>query len=188
VARLGDGIVCLATGSGQARCAMSHPPDSTAHPRAEEDRVDSRTVVMVGVGALALFVLASLAAGAYLHHQNGQHPAAPLPPELGQTKIALVEQSLFFDGNVLRGDRDRAARRARLDGWGWVDQAHGVAHIPIAEAMALVSAGVRAVRAEPSLAPPYGAARGGVDAPSVPIAAPTEAPVHPAPPPKGARR
>ena len=168
---------------------MSHPPDSTAHPRAEEDRVDSRAVVMVGVGALTIFTLASIAAGAYLHHQNAQTPVAPLPPELGQSKIGMVEQNLFFDGNVLRGGRDRETRRARLDGWGWVNRPHGVAHIPIGEAMALVASGVRAVRSQPPLAPPYGAARGGVDAPSVPVAAPSAEPAaRPGPPAKGARR
>jgi hypothetical protein len=164
---------------------MSHPPDGTAHPRAQDDHVDSRAVVLVGVGALLLFLLASLAAGAYLHRRTAERPAAPLPPELGQSKIALVEQDLFFDGNLLRGDRDRAARRARLDAWGWVDRERGVAHIPIAEAMALVAAGVRAVPSESPLAPPYGAARGGVDAPSVPIA---PAPAQPAPPARGGRR
>jgi hypothetical protein len=168
---------------------MSHPPESTAHPRAEEDRVDSRTVALVGVGALVIFTLASLAASAYLRLRSGERPALPLPPEIGQSKIALVEQDLFFDGNVLRGDLDRAARRARLEGYGWVDQARGVAHIPIAEAMALVAGGARPPRAEPSLAPPYSAARGGVDAPSVPIAAPGEAPQPGlAPKAKGARK
>jgi len=150
---------------------MTHPPESTAHPRAEEDRVDSRTVVLVGVGALAIFAAASLVALGWLRAEGGRHPAPPLPPELGQSKIGLVEQRPFFDGQVLRGEADRTARRARLEGWGWVDRAHGVAHIPIGEAMALVAAGVRAERGASPEGPPYGAARGGVDAPSVPIAA-----------------
>jgi len=165
---------------------MSHPHDSTAHPRSEDDRVDSRAVLLVGLAALFTFTVAALVAMSYLRHEALTRPAPALPPELGQTKIGLVEQSLFFDGNVLRGDKDRAARLARLHGWGWVDRAAGVAHIPIEEAMALVAAGARAPRAEPPVAPPLGALRGGADAPSVPLAppysaAPEQAPARAAP-------
>jgi len=149
---------------------MSHPHEGTGHPRAEDDHVESRTVALVGVGALVAFTVASLAAMAYLRLEVARRPAATLPPELGQTKIGLVEQSLFSDGNPLRGDRDRAARLVRLHGWGWVDRPGGVAHIPIEEAMELVVQGARAPRADPPVAPPLGAAHGGVDAPSVPIA------------------
>lgn len=166
---------------------MSHQPDSTAHPRAEDDRVDSRTVVLVGVIALAIFTAAALAAMAYLRQESARRPAPPLPAEVGRTKIGLVEQSLLFDGNVLRGDRDRAARLARLHGYGWVDRARGVAHIPIEEAMALVAAGARVPRAAPPVAPPLGAAHGGVDAPSVPVAAPVGG-AGPRPPARGGSR
>jgi hypothetical protein len=155
---------------------MSHAPDSTAHPRAEDDHVNSRLVVLVGVGALLIFTAAALLAMAYLKHERGLRPAPVLPAELGQTKIGLVEQSLFFDGNVLRGDKDRADRRARLDGLGWVDRAAGVAHIPIADAMTLAAAGVRPAASTPPSAPPLGAAHGGVDAPSVPVAPPRPQP------------
>jgi hypothetical protein len=167
---------------------MSHPPDSTAHPRAEDDRVDSRLLVLVGVAALAIFTAASFAAMAYLRHERGLRPAAPLPAELGQSKIGLVEQSPLFEGTVRRGDRDRAARRARLAGLGWVDRGAGVAHIPIEEAMALVAAGVRPAPSTPRSAPPLGAAHGGVDAPSVPIAPPGPAAPPKAPPGQGGAR
>ena len=93
---------------------MSHPHDSTAHPRAEDDRVDSRAVVLVGAAALLTFTVAGLVAVGYLRQEARARPAPPIPPEIGQTKIGLVEQSLFADGTALRGDRDRAARLARL--------------------------------------------------------------------------
>lgn len=164
---------------------MSHQHDSSAHPRSEDDHVESRAVVLIGAGALAIFLVAGLSAMAYLRMESARRPAPPLPAELGQTKIALVEQSLFADGTPLRGERDRTARLARLNGWGWVDRAAGVAHIPIDEAMALVVQGARVARAEPPVAPPLGAAHGGVDAPSVPVAgpaapAPAKAPARPA--------
>jgi len=151
---------------------MSQAHDSTAHPRAEDDRVDARSVVLVGVTALTIFTVAALAAMAYLRHERGLRPALALPAELGQTKIGLVEQSLFSDGTVLRGERDRAARLARLGGLGWIDRPRGLAHIPIDDAMALVAAGARPQRSEPASSPALGAAHGGVDAPSVPIAPP----------------
>lgn len=162
---------------------MSQTHDSSAHPRTEDDRVDSRAVLLVGLAALVIFAAAGAAAGIYLQKTTAARPAAGLPPEIGQTKIALVEQSLFYDGNVLRADRDRAARQARLDGAGWVDQARGVAHIPIADAMALVAAGVRVPAANPPVAPPLSTLRGGADAPSVPVApAASKAPAAPAAP------
>ncbi len=160
---------------------MSQTHDSSAHPKTEDDRVDARAVLLVGAAALVIFAAAGAAAGLYLQKTTAARPAAGLPPEIGQTKIALVEQSLFYDGNVLRADRDRAARQARLDGAGWVDQARGVAHIPIADAMALVAAGARIPASNPPAAPPLSTLRGGADAPSVPVA-PAAAPAQPAAP------
>jgi len=163
---------------------MSQAHDRTAHPPTEDDRVDSRTVALVGVGALVIFALASIAAGTYLHRRVASDTPPPIPAEIGQTKIGLVEQRLF-DG-PLRGQGDRAARLERLRSYGWVDRAHGVAHIPIDVAMALVAAGVRAAPTDPPTAPPLSAMRGGVDAPSVPIAG--EPAAVPAPTPAGGAR
>ena len=150
---------------------MSHPDHSGAHPRAENDRVNSRAVLLVGFGALAIFILLSAASVAWIRHSNAVTPQATLPPEVGQSKIGLVEQQLF-DTN-LRGARDRAARQAHLDGYGWVDRQAGVLHIPIARAMELVVQGVRVPVGEAPRPPPIGAANGGVDAPgATPPAAP----------------
>ncbi len=164
---------------------MSHPHDSGAHPRAENDHVDSRSVLLVGFGALAIFVLAGAGAVAFLRQSNATTPQAVLPAEMGQDKIGLVEQRLF-DGN-LRGARDRASRLAHLEGYGWVDQAAGVVHIPVSRAMALVAEGVRVPAGQLPAGPPIGAANGGVDAPGA-----TPAPATAAPPPatrvKGGKR
>jgi hypothetical protein len=157
---------------------MSTETELTAHPPAENDHVDSRAVVLVGVGALVVFALAGLSAIGYLRHRVGEAPALPIPSEIGDTKIGLVEQQLFESG-PLRSDRARAAQLARLHGAGWVDRTAGLVHIPIELAMALVAQGVRAGPAAPGTTPALGAANGGVDAPSVPIAAPA------APPPAG---
>ena len=122
---------------------MSDRHPIPGHPPAQEDRVDTRAVALVGAASLAIFFLAGLAATTYLRLQRGEHPALPLPPELGETKIGLVEQRPF--GDRLRGERDRAARLAWLEGAGWIDPARGLVHLPIERAMALVAAGVRAL-------------------------------------------
>jgi hypothetical protein len=166
---------------------MSSEHDTSADPRAEDDHVDARSVILVGVGALLLFAVAGASAIAYLHHRAGQKPGPPLPEEIGSTKIALVEQQLFESG-PLRGDRARAAQRARLEGIGWVDRAAGVVHIPIDRAMALVVAGQRAPRGAAPSPPPLGAEHGGVDAPSVPIGPPTPAPAAAPAPGKGGKK
>jgi hypothetical protein len=154
---------------------MSQAHDSGAHPRAETDRINSRAVLVVGFGALAIFILAGAASIAYIRHSNAVTPQAALPPEVGQSKIGLVEQQLF--DTSLRGARDHAARRAHLDGYGWVDRQAGLLHIPIAEAMALVARGVRVPAGQAPPPPPIGAANGGADAPgAVPPASPGSAP------------
>jgi hypothetical protein len=167
---------------------MSHAHDASAHPKTEDDRVDSRTVLLVGVGALVVFVLAGLAASTYLSHVVAERPGPPLPAEIGQTKIGLVEQKLF--DQPLRGAADKAARVKRLGAYGWVDEGKQVAHLPIEVAMELVASGVRATPTVPPTAPPLSAIHGGVDAPSVPIAGePAPAVAKPAAPAaKGARK
>lgn len=153
---------------------MSHPHDSGAHPRAETDWINSSAVLAVGFGALAIFVVLSAVAVAWARHSNAVTPQAALPPEVGQTKIGLVEQQLF--GTNLRGARERAAQQARLDGYGWLDRQAGVLHIPVARAMELVAQGVRVPAGEAPLPPPLGAVNGGVDAVPTPgAAAPADA-------------
>jgi hypothetical protein len=156
---------------------MSHPHDSGAHPRSENDRINSRAVLLIGFGSLAVFALAAAAATGYLRHSNQVTPQAALPPEVGQSKIGLVEQQLF--GGTLRGARDTAARRAHLEAYGWVDRPAGRLHIPITRAMELVAQGVRVPAGEAPPPPPIGAANGGVDAPGAtppPAAGPVAAP------------
>jgi hypothetical protein len=149
---------------------MSHDHDTGAHPRAEDDRVASRPVLLTGVAALLIFLLAGAAVVLFLRHRQAVVPTAGLPDEVGQSKIGLVEQQLF--NGQLRGARDLAARQARLEGYGWVDAPQKVVHLPIARAMALVAEGVRVPAGEAPAPPPLGAAHGGVDAtPSVPPAA-----------------
>ncbi len=123
---------------------MTDPHRAQAHDhgaRSEEDRISTTTIVFVGVAALVLFFFAGLASSSYLQVRQGERGPLPIPPEVGQSKIGIVEQQMF-DLSV-RGERDRAARLERLGSYGWVDRAGGIARIPIARAMDLVEQGVR---------------------------------------------
>ncbi len=109
--------------------------------RSEEDRVATLKIVAVGVGALVVFLAASFVTLSYLRMKEGDRPLLPVPPEIGQSKIGLVEQQLFESAN--RGERDRAARKERLGSYGWVDRKAGIVRIPIDRAMELSAQGAR---------------------------------------------
>ncbi len=107
-----------------------------AHPPAEEDLVPSRRILAVGVAALVVFFLGSLAAGLgmqAMRRQLNPDGPPPLPPQTGTAKIGIVEQRLFEYANQGVAWRERQERRLRT--FGWVDKAKGTVHIPIDQAM-----------------------------------------------------
>ncbi len=125
------------------------------HPhlaRSEEDRIDTGKIIVVGVAALVVFFIGSVAAIGYLRLGQASYVGPPLPAEVGQNKIGMVEQQLFELS--VRGERDRAARLRRLGSYGWVDRQAGVVHLPIEEAMGLVVKGVRPMPVEQPPQPP----------------------------------
>lgn len=122
--------------------------------RSEEDQVNALKIVLVGVGALFIFFLGSWAAVAYLGARMEAHGPVNVPPEIGLSKIGLVEQQPF--AQAVRGERAKARQRERLDSYGWVDRQAGVVHIPIEEAMRLVASGVRPGPASDGVPPPGG--------------------------------
>ncbi len=125
--------------------ATSHGSGPSAHGpgvRSEEDRVPALRLVLVGLGALLVFVVGSWLTIGYLRARQAAYGPYAVPPEVGQSKIGLVEQQLF--DLAVRGQRSRDKQLERLGATGWVDRRAGVAHIPIDEAMRLVASGVRA--------------------------------------------
>ena len=122
------------------RAAEGHAPGH-GRVRSEEDHVPVAPVLAVGVGALVIFFVASWVTISFLRMKEGERPALPVPQELGQSKIALVEQQLFETST--RGRKDFEARRERLGSYGWVDRKAGVVHLPIERAMELSAQGVR---------------------------------------------
>jgi len=131
-----------------------HPGPGPEHGhdvRSEEDRISTGTVVAVGVAALVLFTAASIVTSVFLRMKQGEHPPLPIPAEVGQSKIGLVEQQLFE--LTTRGERQRAAQLERLRSYGWVDRQAGVVHLPIERAMDLVVQGIRPMPSSTGPAP-----------------------------------
>jgi hypothetical protein len=115
-----------------------------AHPPAEEDVVPSRRIVAVGVAALVVFFVGSLAAGLAMRNLRRElNPDGPpaWPAEAGKAKIGMVEQRLFEHAN--QGAAWRAQAQQRLGSIGWVDRQKGLAHIPIDRAMDRIVSGER---------------------------------------------
>jgi hypothetical protein len=145
----------------QAQETIAHAPHGHggAHPPAEEDRIHSKTIVFVGVAALVVFFVASLVAIAAMKKQQRDllpDGPAPLPAELGQSKIGVLEQRLFEYSNQAAVLRE--VQRRKLESAGWVDRAQGVARLPIGRAMELV---VQGERPAPTAPPARGTASGG---------------------------
>jgi hypothetical protein len=120
---------------------MTEPSAGHGRVRSEEDRIPTGSIIAVGVGALVIFFLGSFVTLSYLRMREGDRPPLPVPQELGQSKVGLVEQQLFDSTN--RGRKDLEARRERLGSYGWVDRSAGVVRLPIDRAMELTEKGVR---------------------------------------------
>jgi hypothetical protein len=116
-----------------------HPPGHES-----EDAIDFKKVIWVGVFSLLAFTGGTIWALAILHHETEKAHAATgvprLPAELGKAEIGIVDQVLF-EGDQ-RVTTWRAARAARLNGYGWVDRSKGIVHIPIERAMDEAASGM----------------------------------------------
>jgi hypothetical protein len=109
--------------------------------RSEEDRISTGRILLVGIASLILFFLGSLATVTFFNAVRAERPGPPIPPEIGSSKIAMLEQQLFDRSR--RGAIDRTAREERLRSYGWVDPRQGVVHIPVDRAMELIAEGAR---------------------------------------------
>jgi hypothetical protein len=132
----------------------SHDPDSL-HDEPGEDRIDFKKVIAVGVVSLIIFALASWWAASILHSERsalGPRVEWKAPSELGSAEIGIVDQVPFQgDGRL---NKWKAERAEWLNGYGWVDRARGVAHIPIDRAMDEIVAGAVPPAPAPETMPP----------------------------------
>jgi hypothetical protein len=98
------------------------------NPNVSYEREDWRLTIiaLAAIIALAYLVLTPLIL-------RGAYPDAVSDVSRKQTVIPPAPQLQTDPQDDLR--RFRAEEEARLDSYGWVDRAHGIAHIPIAAAM-----------------------------------------------------
>jgi len=132
----------------------SHDPESL-HDDPGQDRIDFKKVIAVGVVSLIIFALASWWAASILHSERsalGARAEWKAPTEIGNTEIGIVDQ-VPFQGDQ-RLDKWKAERAEWLNGYGWVDRARGVAHIPIDRAMDEIVAGAVPPPPAPDTMPP----------------------------------
>lgn len=160
----------------------SHSTGSDGQTHVGNDEMNLKKIVAVGVVALIVFAVGIVAAYflwvgqiADVRKDGAEKPRA----ELGKSEIGIVDQALFSDDNRL--DVWRAEHKKRLETYGWIDKAKGIAHMPIEQAMAKVIAsppdiageGVPPSNVAPPSAPPE---FNGQDAAKSAAAAPKPAP------------
>jgi hypothetical protein len=106
----------------------------------EADAIGGRRVTMVGVTAVIIIVASIAISGALGGCPQRPAVSAPTPPH-APPQIGILEQSLVR--RTERGFALRAAQRAELESYGWVDRDAGIAQIPIDRAIDLVVEGRR---------------------------------------------
>ena len=113
-------------------------PHEDDPPIAEDDRIPGRRVwLTAGVGAVA--VIAAILGSECLRRSTGPGGTSALShaaPRRAPDQIGIVEQTLIRESRRGLDERDRQAESLRH--FGWVDRPHGIARIPIGEAMTLV--------------------------------------------------
>ncbi len=133
---------------------MSHDEHSSGG-EAEQDKIDFKKVIAVGVVSLIIFALASWWAASILHSERsalGARAEWKAPTELGNKEIGIVDQVPFEGDERLQHWKDE--RADWLNHYGWVDHARGVVHIPIDRAMDELVAGAVPPPPAPDSMPP----------------------------------
>jgi len=120
---------------------MSHEPSHATEqmlpPHAQSDEsIHWGKVISIGVSAIVLFTVATLIAYRFMVMREKElQPLGPdpIPMEIGQREIGIVDQVPFDVTRAFPAYRDD--RNRRLESWGWVDRKASVVHMPIEEAM-----------------------------------------------------
>lgn len=118
----------------------SHLTEHLPPPGAQaEEGIRWGVVLGIGLAWTVVFVISIFIVIKVLHARekvlqpNGPDP---LPRQIGQAEIGIVDQVPFDVSRSLENYRND--RLGRLEHWGWVDRKAGTVHMPIAEAMDLV--------------------------------------------------
>jgi hypothetical protein len=112
----------------------SHTPE---HTPSNEDDVNMKKIVGVGVISLVIFALSAVVAFFILKVDTANLQAATgvvrKGKYVGHPEIGIVDAVPFDEDKRLGEWRDKL--RNHLNGYGWVDRSKGIIHIPIDQAM-----------------------------------------------------
>jgi hypothetical protein len=105
-------------------------------PGLDDDGVDMKKILAVGVVSLVIFAISAFVAYLIMRSDAREVAARGLPPvpsELGRDEIGIVDQVEFSQDHRLQ--EWKAAKRKRLETYGWVNRDKGLVHIPIETAI-----------------------------------------------------
>jgi hypothetical protein len=103
--------------------------------RQSEEGINLRLVVTIGLVGVVVSIVSVMIVYAYLRARD-QIGGQPEPRPHG--RAGLILQTLI-ETPPHPEERESARREDELDRYGWVDEAHEVARIPIERAMAIVA-------------------------------------------------
>jgi hypothetical protein len=159
------------------RRTHAHPDDEMHNETVEheESDINVRTVLMFGAAMVSIVVVCAVLIRLLFGVLERQ--AAADDPKV--SPLAIPAGQLPPEPNLVTNERAalakfRAEETKTLDGYGWVDQAGGVAHIPVADAKKLLvkrglpSRSGASDRLEGTHAPAMGEASGGRTIPVAP--------------------
>ena len=119
--------------------ATDRPGAEAAARGYEVADVPVRRVAVALVAILGSLILTMAVLGVFYRFElDGEHQARPEAPALARIPVVPPEPSLLADQAAQR-QAIEAAAAARLSSYGWTDRDAGIAHIPIARAMAILA-------------------------------------------------
>jgi hypothetical protein len=114
----------------------SHISPVPAHD-GDDDGVNLKLIVMVGVVSLVVFVASAIIAWLVLRGDRATYSARGIAPDVHdlakKEEIGIIDY-VPFDGDH-RLERWQQQKAKELSSYGWVDRKKGLIHIPIDEAI-----------------------------------------------------
>lgn len=142
---------------------LEHPAQQTPHPDVRYEKTDAQVggIIAFGAGLLALGLVIHFALGWLFDafrdraRRDDPHVRALVAEERPQfpRDVTRIPPPVLQQNEITDFQRLREAEDRRLSSYGWVDAKAGVVHIPIAEAMRLLTnpkiAEMHGIRSEP---------------------------------------
>ncbi|MFL6514585.1 MAG: hypothetical protein ACJ8M1_06125 [Chthoniobacterales bacterium] len=100
--------------------------------------VNVRAVVWFGIGLVVTAIVIHLALAGLFRVFAKQYPSPDPPSRIVLQPRVLAPEPRLQANPVEDLDQFRAAEEEKLSSYGWVDQQHGIARIPIERAMDLI--------------------------------------------------